>query len=225
MLYQKSVIYINGDDVLITALNPSTDDKIDFVKKAISLREFVSAIKSSDQSISTKYFCQKTIRYEQTSSRIFLHLFSEPCKVNLKARVDSDGPKEYKDAAFPGYIMRAEFDLNGRFYGSTIRAVKNCFSAFDISESTPTYIMPFPNVYSSSDNICWSSTLSGIPVTLRNANLLLNIFNTSVFNYDLFGPALDKIKNTIPEVTSLDTFFNYLTKVDEFPENLYFESW
>lgn len=228
MFSQKCVIYINGDNVLINGLSPndnlSTSKNINMFKKTVSLRDFISLIKSSDQSLSTKYFCNKAVKYEQTSNRIILHLFSEPCKVNLKAR-GNDGIVEYNNAAFPGYVMLAEFDLSGRFYGSRIRAVKDCYSPYDFSEKMKTYIMPFPNIYSSSDNICWSSTLRGLEINLKNADLILNIFNTSVFNYDLFGVALDKIRSVQPEVNTLHDYFNFLTTVDEFPEQFYFESW
>jgi hypothetical protein len=226
MFRQKCVIYINGEEVLITSIDPNTESNTNTIllKKALSLREFISMIKSSDQSISTKYFCQQAIKYEQTSNRIYLYLFSEPCKIDLKARIDGD-IKEYKNAAFPGYIMKVEFDLSGRLYGSSIRTVKDCYSAYDIKDNMKTYIMPFPNVYYNSDNICWSSTLSGLEINLKNANLLLNIFNTSVFNYDLFTPALNKINHAIAGVNSLDSYFNYLTTVEEYPQELYFESW
>lgn len=226
MFQQKCVIYINGEDVLINALeeNSSQVASIKFKRKALSLRDFISTIKSSDQSITTKYFCENCVKYEQTSNRIFLYLLSKPCKVNLKARL-SDGVTEFNNAAFPGYIMKCEFDLHGRFYGSSLRATKNCYSAIDITDNMQTYIMPFPNVYSGSDNICWSNTLSGINVNLKNANLLLNIFNTSVFNHDLFSPALNKITGAVPGVSSLGSYFQHLTTVDEYPEELYFESW
>lgn len=225
MLFQKSVIYINGDNVLITSIEEGTNNEtIKFVKKSLALRDFISAIKASDQSITTKYFCQSAIKYEQTSNRILLHMFSPPKKVTLRARTN-DGVKEYENASIPGYIMTGEFSTNGDFYGSKVRAVKNCYSALDIHSNTETYIMPFPNVYSGSDNVCWSSTLRDLSINLKNADLILNVFNTSVFNYDLFGPVLDKIVSTGVGPNTLDNYFEYLTKVDEFPEEFYFKEW
>lgn len=224
MSNQKSVIYINGNDVLISSIEENSNLDLKYKKRSMSLQEFISTIKSSDQTISTKMFSQKTIKYEQTSNRIIIHMFSEPCKVNLKTRENSE-IVEYNNAAFPGFIMKAEFDKNENFYQSDIIAVKNCYSAFDITQNTKQYIMPFPNVYSRSNKVCWNRTLDGITLNLRNANLLMDVFKTSVFNYDLFDVALNKIKAVKPEIKSLSEYFKYLTTVEEFPEEFYFESW
>jgi hypothetical protein len=222
MISERMNIFIDGDTVGIVALESAYDltNINSYVKKTMNLKDFINEIKCIDQKIISKIFCPETVKYEQSGNKIILTLFSPLRKVTL--HFHSGLTRQiYENALMPAYFMKVEFLLNGTYMGAHIKMLGNVHSIAEVVESKE-YFMPFPNIYFDG-NICWGSILECMNITLTNANLLIDIFNNSWFNYDLFSDKLKKITNKIQSIRTIDDYFQYLTTIDVFPDELMFE--
>jgi hypothetical protein len=223
MILKKAIIEIEDDKVLVASTRMNNAGFVETDKVILSLEEFIHTIKSTDQSLHTGIFCTNTIKYEYTSNNVILWLFSPQCKVNLKTRTNTSEVKIFDNVLFPSFILKAKFDKSNRFITSIIRMTPNKYSVSDFNGEINDFFMPFPNVYSDS-KVCWGKTLENINITPSNANLLLDIFKNSVFNHDLFNDVLIKIKNNISEVTGYESYFNYLSTLEDIPNELCFQA-
>lgn len=219
-LYNNTIIEIKNDNVLVSYQD--TQDRSVIKTIPLTLHDFIETVKSSSVKIDTPIFSTSTFKYSLEGDYETISLFSPPSRVNLKLR--SGGIiYEYENACFPSFGMDITFN-KGRdsMSDSTIYMLKDKYSPLELEKNFTKYPMLFPNVYDGTGRICWNSVLNNIVIKKSNAGILLDIFKTSMFNHDLFSVSLNKISSVIPQITTIQDYFQYLTTVDTYPDCLYF---
>lgn len=220
MFNQSLTIQMMGDVSVVTYPYRQTSHEGDctLISKTIGTKQLVKIFKTSSTRLATPLLPRGTVRYSETGNTGSLTLFHEATSFTLTYD-GYDSAEIFENVKRPNVIMNFKLSLNkdNTYYVTDSKCYGVIDSYITLSEMTPLYELPFPNI-GGDGYICWGGNklINGHFKSLMGFTAFVDILFNSPFNDDLFYGHTSTMYN----IKNPKDLFKILQESDTFPEGL-----